>query len=142
ANLPEVSGDATLLVQLFQNLIANAIKFNDGDSPQVWIASEPANGSWKISVRDNGIGIDPREAQRVFVIFQRLHRNPRYPGTGIGLAVCKKIVERHHGRIWVESMKGEGATFFLTLPAVTRSVGTRPSSEGPPPPRRPAPSFQ
>jgi light-regulated signal transduction histidine kinase (bacteriophytochrome) len=115
--LPTVMGDGTQLGQLFQNLIANAIKFRrDDEQLTVHVGAEQRDGSWVISVRDNGIGIDPQYAERIFVVFQRLHDKGDRPGTGIGLAVCKKIVERHGGKIWVESLPGEGSTFYFTLP--------------------------
>jgi signal transduction histidine kinase len=114
--LPTVLGDGSQLVQLFQNLVANAIKFRAG-KPVVHVEADPHEGGWRFAVRDNGIGIDPRYADRLFVLFQRLHTREQYPGTGIGLALCKKIVERHGGRIGVESELGKGATFWFTLPA-------------------------
>ena len=114
--LPSVLGDPVQLMQLLQNLIGNAIKFRGDGVPQVHVGAEASDGEWVFSVRDNGIGIDPAEAQGLFVIFQRLGSRRQYPGTGIGLAICKKIVERHGGRIWVESEPGQGATFRFTLP--------------------------
>ena len=114
--LPTVMGDETQLGQLFQNLIANAIKFRGDDQLAVHVGAERKDGQWVFGVRDNGIGIDPKYAERIFVVFQRLHDKGHTPGTGIGLAVCKKIVERHGGRIWVESVPDEGATFYFTVP--------------------------
>jgi PAS domain S-box-containing protein len=114
--LPTVMGDGSQLLQLFQNLIGNAIKFKDHKPPEVHIDAERAIKGWLFSVRDNGIGIDPQYAERIFLIFQRLHTVDQYPGTGIGLAICKKIVERHGGQIWVESKVGEGASFKFLIP--------------------------
>lgn len=114
--LPEVHADPDQLVQLFQNLIGNAIKFRGDEPPRVKVSAEREDGEWVFSVADNGIGIGPEHADRVFTIFQRLHTRERYEGTGIGLAVCKRIAERHGGQIWVESEEGAGATFCFTLP--------------------------
>lgn len=114
--LPTVVADATQLGQLFQNLIGNAIKFCSEQQPEVSVEATRDGAAWRFAVRDNGIGIDPQFAERIFIIFQRLHTREQYSGTGIGLAVCKKIVERHGGRIWVESQLGQGAAFFFTLP--------------------------
>jgi signal transduction histidine kinase len=115
--LPIVTGDATQLTQLLQNLIGNAIKFRADKSPQIHFGVSRRGGDWHFSIRDNGIGIEQKYFDRIFVIFQRLHSRQDYPGTGIGLALCKKIVERHGGRIWVESTEGKGTTFYFQLPA-------------------------
>ena len=112
--LPILVADATQLVQLFQNLIGNAIKFSH-EQPQIRISAQPTDTGYKFQVKDNGIGIDPEYRDRIFLIFQRLHSRTEYPGTGIGLALCKKIVERHQGRIWVESEPGVGTVFHFTL---------------------------
>jgi light-regulated signal transduction histidine kinase (bacteriophytochrome) len=115
--LPTIMADETQLVQLFQNLLSNAIKFR-GDKPAlIDVGAECRGHDWLFHVRDNGIGIEPQYVERIFLIFQRLHGRSQYPGTGIGLAVAKKIVERHAGRIWVESEPGKGSTFYVTLPA-------------------------
>jgi len=114
--LPEVVADSTQLVQVFQNLIINGIKFHSKEAPQICISAEKKASEWIFSVQDNGIGIDPQYSEKIFEVFKRLHNKEAYPGTGIGLAVCKKIVERHGGRIWVESELGKGATFYFTLP--------------------------
>ena len=114
--LPTVLADTVQFVQLVQNLIENAIKFRSVPPLQVHMTATHQEGEWVFAVRDNGIGLDPAHAARIFGLFQRLHSGAEYPGTGLGLAVCKKIVRRHGGRIWVESQPGNGATFFFTIP--------------------------
>jgi PAS domain S-box-containing protein len=115
--LPVVQGHPRHIAQLVQNMITNAIKFRGDAPPRVHISAERRADAWVIAVRDNGIGIAPEHAERIFVVFQRLHTRTEYPGTGIGLAICKKIVERHGGQIWVDAQPGQGSTFFFTLPA-------------------------
>jgi light-regulated signal transduction histidine kinase (bacteriophytochrome) len=122
--MPRVKADATQLTQLLQNLVGNALKFRRGDPPAVHVSARLAEGAdgrsssreWVFSVRDNGLGIEPQYFERIFEIFQRLHTREEYDGSGIGLAVCKRILERHGGRIWIESEPGKGSTFFFTLP--------------------------
>lgn len=114
-HLPVVRGDATRLGQLLQNLISNALKFRGTAAPQIQISSQRVGPYWHFAIRDNGIGIDPAQTGRLFQVFQRLHTRSEYPGTGMGLAICKKILERHGGRIWVESTLGTGTTFWFTL---------------------------
>ncbi len=114
--LPTVMGDPGQLIRLWQNLLDNAIIYRDQESSSIEIGAEVQTGQWLLWVKDNGIGIAPQYQERIFQIFQRLHTKEKYSGTGIGLAICHKIVERHGGRIWVESAPGEGATFYFTLP--------------------------
>jgi PAS domain S-box-containing protein len=114
--LPEVMADNTQLAQVFQNLIANGIKFHGEEAPRIHISAEKKANELLFSVNDDGIGIDPQYSEKIFEVFKRLHNKEAYPGTGIGLAACKKIVERHGGRIWVESELGKGSTFYFTLP--------------------------
>lgn len=114
--LPTVAADASQLAQLFQNLVGNAIKFRSEAPPRVHVSAERQPGQWAFAVQDNGIGFDPEFSDRIFIIFQRLHSRSEYPGTGIGLALCKKIIERHGGKIWVESKPNQGATFRFTIP--------------------------
>ncbi len=115
-NLPVLMADDVQLIQLFQNLIGNAVKFRSAEPPRVHVACQTQEGRWMLSVSDNGIGIDPKFAERIFVLFQRLHSQAKYPGTGIGLALCKRIVERHGGRIWVEPRPGSGSELRFTMP--------------------------
>jgi len=114
--LPVVQCDGAQVIQVFQNLVGNSIKFRNGPPPRIHVGVERTAAEWVFSVKDNGIGIDPQYAGRIFEIFQRLHTQREYPGSGIGLAIAKKIVERHGGRIWLESKLQQGATFFFTLP--------------------------
>ncbi len=113
--LPTVKGDEVQLPQLFQNLIGNALKFRSAGVPRIHIEAKESPSEWQLTVRDNGIGIEPQYFERIFMLFQRLHTKGDYPGTGIGLAICKKVIERHGGRIWVESKIGEGSAFHFTL---------------------------
>jgi PAS domain S-box-containing protein len=114
--LPTLTVDEGQIVQLLQNLIANAIKFRGTEKPRIKVTAAEKNKEWEIAVQDNGIGIEPQYFERIFMVFQRLHDKGAYPGTGIGLAICKKVIDRHRGRIWVESKPGEGSTFRFTLP--------------------------
>jgi light-regulated signal transduction histidine kinase (bacteriophytochrome) len=117
-SLPEIYADGTQITQLFQNLIGNGLKFQKpGNTPKIRVWAEREGDFWRFSVQDNGIGLEPRFEDRIFRIFQRLHAKGEYEGTGIGLAICKRIVERHGGEIGVESIPGKGSTFFFTLPA-------------------------
>jgi PAS domain S-box-containing protein len=115
--LPKIYGDTVLIGQLFQNLIGNALKFKGDEKPEIKITGKRKNGEYIFSVEDNGIGINQEYAEKIFVIFQRLNSRDKYPGTGIGLSICKKIVERHGGKIWVESKLGKGSKFFFTIKA-------------------------
>jgi len=116
-SLPAITSDDTQLVQVFQNLVGNAIKYRSAEVPQVHVSATKNGGKeWIFSVRDNGLGIDPQYFERIFVLFQRLHGREEFKGTGIGLTICKKIVERLGGRIWVESKLKKGATFYFALP--------------------------
>ncbi len=114
--LPTLAADPIQISQLFQNLISNAIKFRNIQPPRIHIGAQRHETNWVFSIQDNGIGIEPQYAERIFAIFQRLHTREDYPGTGIGLAICKRIVQRHGGHIWVESELGKGATFYFTFP--------------------------
>ena len=113
--LPTVRADGSQLGQLFQNLISNALKFLDDVPPEVHVSAEREEGAWRFSVRDNGPGIEPQYAERIFDVFQRLHPRDAFPGTGIGLAICQRIVELHGGRIWVEAAPGGGSDFSFTI---------------------------
>jgi light-regulated signal transduction histidine kinase (bacteriophytochrome) len=120
--LPKVLADNTQLAQVFQNLVINGIKFHGEEVPKIKISAERKESEWVFSVKDNGIGIDPQYSEKIFEVFKRLHKKEEYPGTGIGLAICKKIVERHGGRIWVESELDKGSTFYFTLPIIPINV--------------------
>ncbi|MGZ5061904.1 MAG: ATP-binding protein [Usitatibacter sp.] len=117
--MPRVFADVSQLTQVFQNLLGNAMKFRAEEAPRIHVGCETREHVWVFTVADNGIGLDPQYAERIFMMFQRLHNKAEYPGTGIGLAICKKIVDRHGGRIWVESQPGKGSTFGFTLPRQT-----------------------
>jgi PAS domain S-box-containing protein len=123
-SLPIVHGHHTCLVQLFQNLIANAIKFTRDEAPRVHVSAELRDTTWLFSVQDNGIGIAPENREHIFEVFNRLHTRDEYPGSGVGLAICKRIVESHGGRIWVESEPGNGSTFRFTLPTSEGEAGS------------------
>jgi light-regulated signal transduction histidine kinase (bacteriophytochrome) len=114
--LPVVVGNRTQLVQLFQNLLGNAIKYRGEHAPRIRVAADLKDSEWVFSIADNGIGIDPKHHEQIFEVFRRLHTQDAFPGTGIGLAVCRRIVQRHGGRIWVESERGKGSTFLFTIP--------------------------
>ncbi len=120
--LPTITGDQSQLIQLFQNLISNAIKFHGDAPPQIHIWATKESQAWHFCIRDRGIGIEAEYADRIFVIFQRLHSRSKYPGTGIGLAICKKIVERHKGKIWLDSKLGEGSTFYFSFPFLKQDM--------------------
>lgn len=115
--LPVVKGDASMVMRLLTNLIQNGIKFNDSDQPHISIGAERQNGLWRFSVADNGIGFDDRHSEKMFELFEVLHHDKTKRGSGIGLAVCKRMVDAHKGKIWAESKPGEGSTFYFTLPA-------------------------
>jgi light-regulated signal transduction histidine kinase (bacteriophytochrome) len=114
--LPTIVADESALGQVFQNLLSNAIKFRAGDPPRVEVSATHADDAWTFAVADSGIGVEPAHAERIFRIFQRLHTRDEYGGTGVGLAICKRIVERHGGRIWCESRPDGGTVFRFTIP--------------------------
>ena len=114
--MPHICADYSQMVQLFQNLIGNALKYRSNESPQIFISSRKEDDHWLFSVEDNGIGIDPQYNDQIFRIFRRLHTHDEYEGTGIGLAIVDRILGRHGGRIWVESELGKGSTFYFTIP--------------------------
>ncbi|MDX1674849.1 MAG: ATP-binding protein, partial [Longimicrobiales bacterium] len=118
ASLPLVRGDPDRLAQVFRNLIANAIKFRGEVDPEIRVTAEDCGGTWRVGVHDNGIGIEPEYFDQIFVVFKRLNSRREYAGAGVGLALCRKIVEHHGGRMEVESRPGEGSSFYLTLPGV------------------------
>jgi light-regulated signal transduction histidine kinase (bacteriophytochrome) len=129
-HLPVVWGDHGQLGQLFQNLVANGIKFcKSEEAPVIRVSAEENDGWWRISFSDNGIGIDERFKERVFAIFQRLHTRSEYPGTGLGLALCRKIVDRHGGEIWLEQSSPSGSVFCFTLPASSSSSSSLAGAE-------------
>ena len=115
-HLPTLKVDEQLMVQLFQNLISNAIKYRRDESPKIHISAKKEDKQWVFSVKDNGIGISEKHLEKIFTIFQRLHTNEEYEGTGIGLAIAQKIVHQHNGEIWAESELGKGTTFYFTIP--------------------------
>ncbi len=123
-DLPVVPGEASLLTAVFQNLLSNALKFHSDQPPHVAVSARRDDGFWLFTFADNGIGIEPEYAERIFVIFQRLHDRASYPGTGIGLAMCRKIIEYHGGRIWLDTTAPAGARFCFTLPVLPENKDT------------------
>jgi light-regulated signal transduction histidine kinase (bacteriophytochrome) len=134
-SLPVIHANEGQLSRVFQNLIANAIKYHGEHAPEVRISALREGDEWTFSVRDNGIGIDPKYHHKIFGTFQRLHSRSEYEGNGFGLAICERIIRRHDGRIWVKSESGKGATFYFTLPERAReadNIGRKPSSKSNP----------
>jgi len=121
-DLPVLMAEEVQLVQLFQNLVGNAIKYRGSRKPEIHISAKPSDAGWIFSVSDNGIGIEPQYFERIFSIFQRLHGSQEYEGTGIGLAICKRILQHQGGRIWLESEAGKGSTFYFELPNPERNT--------------------
>ena len=140
--LPVVPADAGQMTQLLENLVGNGLKFSGDKPPRIHVSATPDNGFWVISVRDEGIGIAPAHRDDIFEMFRRLHTDSQIPGTGIGLAICKKIVERHHGRIWVESEPGRGSTFRFTLPAASGTGDPAGEKAGEPAEARPTAGWK
>jgi len=126
--LPVIFSDPGQIARVLQNLIGNALKYRREAPPQIHVSASLTDAQWIFSVRDNGIGIDPKHAERIFQIFQRLHSTEAYPGTGIGLAISKKIIERHRGRVWLESTPGQGSTFFFSIPFPPSDSGDPPGA--------------
>jgi len=116
--LPKIWGNYVQVSQLFQNLISNAIKYQGENTPVIEISAEKKDNMWLFGVKDNGIGIEQWFSERIFIVFQKLHDHRKYPGSGIGLALCKRVVEKHSGKIWFESELGKGTTFFFTFPVM------------------------
>jgi len=131
-SLPKVFFGEAHLQQVLQNLISNALKYRGQETPRIHISATDVGGGWRFSVQDNGIGIDPQYKEKIFGVFKRLHRDEKYGGTGVGLAICQRVVERYGGRIWVESTVGNGATFHFTVPRHVNRVhkATAQSSDG------------
>ena len=120
--MPVISVNKTLISQLLVNLITNALKYHGDKQPEIEVGCNEDPGNWIFYVKDNGIGIDPKFFDKIFIIFQRLHNKSEYLGTGIGLAICKKIVETHKGKIWVESEPGKGSTFYFSIPKIKHNA--------------------
>ncbi|MEO8127608.1 MAG: ATP-binding protein, partial [Bryobacteraceae bacterium] len=142
--LPTIRVDRGQMIRLFQNLIGNALKYRRPDvPPKVHVSAEQEQQEWVVCIKDNGIGFDPKYAASIFAPFKRLHTAVQYPGTGVGLAICRRIVEGHGGRIWAESVPGEGSRFLFTLPVEGREPPRRGETmAGPEPAKKPAPNPQ